>query len=113
MQWRIGLEDQARRPPWFGAAEIVDADAGRGTECLPIAQRRLHLGIAGARPQSITVEPHHRPSFAQLSIKRIGRSEEIVGEGIEGRNRTGRHRKSSMMDAAAPGNAEQILRRSS
>ena len=74
----------------------------RGAKRLPVAQRRLHFGMACARPQPITLEPHHRPGFAQFRIKRIGRSEEIVGEGIEGRNRTGRHRKSSMMDAASP-----------
>ena len=100
MQWRIGLEDEARRAPWLGAAEIVDADAGRRAECLPIAQRCLHFGIPGACPQPITLKPHYRPGFAQFRVKRIGHGEEIVGERIEGRNRTSRHRKSSMMDAA-------------
>src|SRR5262244_2014658 len=60
-----------------------------------------------ARPQPITLEPHHRPGFAQFRIKRIGRGEEIIGERIEGRNRKGGHRKSSIMDAAAPGSGEQ------
>ena len=62
--------------------------------------------MARARPQPITLEPHHRPGFAQFRIKQIGRCEKIVGERIEGRNRKDGHRKSSMMDAA-PGNNEQ------
>ena len=98
MQWRIGLKYQARRPPWLGAAEIVDADAGCRAERLPVAQRRLHFGMAYARPQPITLEPNHRPGIAQFRIKRIGRGEEIVGERIEARIAT------SMMDAATPSN---------
>jgi hypothetical protein len=83
MQWRISLQDEARRPPWLSAPEIVDADAGRGAERLPIAERRLHFGIACTRPQPITLEPHHRPGFPQFRIKWIWRGEEIVGERID------------------------------
>src|SRR5262249_23776182 len=93
MQRRMGLQDEARRAPRFAAPEVVDADAGGGAEGLPIAQARLHLGMARARPQAVALEPDHRAGIAQFLVKWIGLGEEIVGEGIDrGDRKRGRHR---------------------
>src|ERR1700730_1691818 len=89
MQWRIGFQNEARRSPRFGAPEIVDAHAGGRTERFPIAECRLHLRIARARPEPITLQPDDGPGFAQLRVEGIGRGEEVVGEGVDERDREG------------------------
>jgi len=47
------------------------------------------------------------PTMVVFLVEWIGSGQEIVGERIEGRNRKGGHRKSSMMDAAASGGGEE------
>src|SRR5262252_78127 len=92
MQRRISLQNEARRAPRPGAPKIIDADAGRGAEGLPIAESCLHLRIACARPQSVTLQPDDGSRIAQLRMEGIWRGKEVVGKRVNRGNRyVGRH----------------------
>ena len=89
MQRRVGLQNEARWAKGFRASEIVDADAGRRTESLPVGERRLHLGMARRSVNSVALQPHDRTRLAQRLVEGIGIREKLVAEGIDVRNSGG------------------------
>ncbi|MEH2477717.1 hypothetical protein V1282_001074 [Nitrobacteraceae bacterium AZCC 2146] len=71
MRRRIGLEDEARRPPRLFLGEIAQAHTAAGTEGLGIVEHRSDFGIARHRIDIPFVEMHHRPRLAQHFIGRM------------------------------------------
>src|SRR5882724_3341256 len=76
MRRRIGLEDEARRPPRFFPGEIAQADPATGTERRGVVQHGMHLGMARHAIDLPFVEIDQWARFAQLLLGRM----EIVEE---------------------------------
>jgi hypothetical protein len=89
---RIGLQQEARRPPRRLLAEVADADAGRRAERLVVAHRRVDLGEACHRPDSLRLEEDDGAGLSQLLVMRVTIAQEVLGEGVEVENRSFTHR---------------------
>ena len=83
MRRRVGLEDQARRPPRLLLLEIAQANAAAGAEGERIVEHRINFGVAGDAIDVPLVEIHHRARLAQRLLLRIGIGEVVQRERID------------------------------
>ena len=83
MRRRIGLEDDARRPPRLLLGEIAQADAAAGAEGGGVVQHRMHLGIARHAVDVPGVEIDQRAGLAHPLLGRMQIVEEFDRERID------------------------------
>ena len=65
MRRRIGLQDQARRPPWLLGLEIAQAHAAAGAEGEGIVEHGMDLGAARHAVDVPFVEKNNRGGFPE------------------------------------------------
>jgi len=86
MQRRVGFENDARRPPWRLLPEIAETHARAGTIALPVRQGIAHLLVPRHPPDTIPLQPHHRPRLAHCFVVGIGILQEGMRERINAGN---------------------------
>ena len=75
---RVGLENQARRPPRFLLGKIAQAHAAAGTERQGIVEHSMNFRVARDRIYVPFVEMHHRARLAQRLVGGVRVLEEFV-----------------------------------
>ena len=84
---RVGLKQQAGRAPGGFAAEIAQPHPGGRAERLPVAQRLVHLGVAGHGPDAVLLQPDHRARVTQSTVPAERVSQEVIAERVDGADR--------------------------
>src|SRR5271165_346664 len=87
VQWRVGLQHQALRPPRRLFGEVGEAGAAARTEGLPVVEHPMDLGVARDRPDIVARQPHDGARLAQFLMRGKRALEELAAERIDLRRR--------------------------
>ena len=74
---RIGLQEQARRPPGVLGAKVAHLHARSGHEGFPIGQHVADLFVASRGPDAVRLQPDHGPGLAELMMEWVRVGEDI------------------------------------
>ena len=89
MGWRIGLKQQARRPPVALFVEVGNSNAAARTKHFPVIQDGADLIVSRHRPDVVARQTNDRAKFAQTLVEEVRIGEKLARERIDVRRHHG------------------------